>query len=51
GIHGMKYFLTKEEEELLKGFNWTKGCIALPNEELIELRNYCSVGTKVVIKK
>ncbi|MBK6511897.1 MAG: L,D-transpeptidase [Haliea sp.] len=30
--------------------NWTEGCIALTNEQLLELAKYVVVGTKVVVR-
>lgn len=50
GIHGMG----EENANKLKihsKLNWTKGCIALTNKEISELRNYVSIGTEVVIKE
>jgi murein L,D-transpeptidase YafK len=50
GIHG----IGKESEEKLQihnGFNWTDGCIALTNEQIVELRKYVDIGTKVLIKE
>lgn len=50
GIHGLG--VTTEEKLLIhEGFNWTEGCIALTNEQINDLRQYVSIGTKVVIKE
>lgn len=50
GIHGIgdtsdKKLMIHEEQ------NWTAGCIALTNKEINELRQFVSIGTKVVIKE
>lgn len=50
GIHG----IGEENDQKLQihnGFNWTDGCIALTNEQIIELRKYVDIGTKVIIKE
>jgi murein L,D-transpeptidase YafK len=50
GIHG----LGEESEEKLmihEGINWTEGCIALTNNEVLDLRKYVDVGTRVVIRE
>lgn len=50
GIHGLGE--TTEQKLLIhEGFNWTEGCIALTNEQMNDLRQYVSIGTKVVIKE
>ena len=50
GIHGLGE--TTEQKLLIhEGFNWTEGCIALTNEQINDLRQYVSIGTKVVIKE
>ncbi|MSR13496.1 MAG: L,D-transpeptidase [Gammaproteobacteria bacterium] len=50
GIHG----IGQETPSLLKihrNMDWTKGCIALTNREIHELRSYVDVGTRVVIRE
>ncbi len=50
GLHGVG----KETADKLKihsNLNWTKGCVALTNDEISELRQYVSIGTEVVIKE
>ena len=50
GIHG----LGEENADKLKvqrNLDWTQGCIALTNRDVNELRNYVTVGTKVVIRE
>lgn len=50
GIHG----LGDESDEKLfihEEFNWTEGCIALTNNEVVELRQYVEIGTRIVIKE
>jgi murein L,D-transpeptidase YafK len=50
GIHGLGE--TTEQKLLIhEGFNWTEGCIALTNEQINDLRQYVSIGTKVVIRE
>ena len=50
GIHGVGEE-TGETLDIHAKFNWTEGCIALTNEEIVELRKYVSQGTKVVIRE
>jgi murein L,D-transpeptidase YafK len=50
GIHGIGP-VNEERLHIHNEFNWTKGCIALTNEELNELKKYVHVGTKVVINE
>ena len=50
GIHGLGE-ITEEKLLIHEGFNWTEGCIALTNEQINDLRQYVSIGTKVVIKE
>lgn len=50
GIHGIGE-LNKEKLKIHELYNWTEGCIALRNDEINELRNYVSIGTKVIIKE
>jgi len=50
GIHGLG--ITTEQKILIhEGNNWTEGCIALTNEQINDLRQYVSIGTKVVIRE
>jgi murein L,D-transpeptidase YafK len=51
GIHGVKSFFDADKQNLIAGINWTNGCIALTNKDIRDLASYCTVGTKVVIKK
>ena len=48
GIHGIGEE-TDDRLALHKDENWTKGCIALRNEEIEELRNFVHIGTSVII--
>jgi murein L,D-transpeptidase YafK len=50
GIHGLGE-ITEQKLLIHEGFNWTEGCIALTNEQINDLRQYVSIGTKVVIKE
>jgi murein L,D-transpeptidase YafK len=50
GIHGLG--VTTEQKILIhEGNNWTEGCLALTNEQINDLRQYVSIGTKVVIRE
>lgn len=46
GIHG----LGESDPRVHKGFNWTDGCIALTNQQILDLSHWVSVGTKVIIQ-
>jgi hypothetical protein len=46
GIHG----LGEGDLEVHKAVNWTDGCIALTNEQLVELADWVAVGTRVVVR-
>jgi murein L,D-transpeptidase YafK len=46
GIHGVGRGDMKVHETV----NWTEGCIALTNEQLLELAKWVVVGTKVVVR-
>ena len=46
GIHGLGTGDIKVHETV----NWTEGCIALTNEQLVELVKWVAVGTKVVVR-
>jgi len=50
GIHGIGEV---DEEKLLihESQNWTAGCIALTNEEINDLLQYVSIGTRIVIQE
>ena len=50
GIHGIGP-LTDEKNRIHQGLNWTEGCVAVTNEEIIELRKYITRGTRVVIRE
>jgi murein L,D-transpeptidase YafK len=50
GIHG----IGEVDDKRLKTHrvaNWTEGCIAVTNEEIIDLRRYVGIGTKVTIQE
>ena len=46
GIHG----LGAGDEEIHGTFNWTDGCIAVTNEQIDELAQWVSVGTRVSVR-
>jgi murein L,D-transpeptidase YafK len=46
GIHGLGSGDMKVHETV----NWTEGCIALTNEQLLELAKWVVVGTRVVVR-
>lgn len=46
GIHG----LGEGDPEIHKTVNWTDGCIALTNEQLLELAEWVDVGTRVIVR-
>jgi murein L,D-transpeptidase YafK len=46
GIHG----LGSGDLEIHNAVNWTEGCIALTNEQLLELTPWVAVGTRVVVR-
>lgn len=48
GIHGIGE-LDDEKLMIHEAGDWTAGCIALTNDEIIDLKQYVTVGTKVVI--
>jgi murein L,D-transpeptidase YafK len=50
GIHGLGES-NEERRKIHESFNWTEGCIALKNQEIIALRQFVSIGTRVVIKE
>ncbi len=50
GIHGIGDE-TADRLEIHRNIDWTKGCIALTNREIRELRSFVEVGTMVVIRE
>ena len=46
GIHG----LGLGDLAIHRKFDWTKGCVALTNEEIEQLAEWVQVGTRVVIR-
>jgi lipoprotein-anchoring transpeptidase ErfK/SrfK len=46
GIHGVGAGDMKIHESV----NWTNGCIALTNDQLLELAGWVAVGTRVVVR-
>lgn len=46
GIHG----LGKGDLKVHETVNWTEGCIALTNEQLLQLAKWVVVGTRVVVQ-
>lgn len=46
GIHG----LGRGDLKIHETVNWTRGCIALTNEQLRELAEFVAVGTRVVVR-
>jgi murein L,D-transpeptidase YafK len=48
GIHGIGVE-TKDKLEIHQFADWTKGCIAMRNDEVEVLRRYISQGTRVII--
>jgi len=48
GIHGIGVE-TKDKIEIHQFVDWTKGCIAMRNDEVDTLRRYIGPGTKVII--
>lgn len=50
GIHGLGE--TNEKKLTIhQELNWTNGCIALTNEEVIDLKKFIDIGTPVIIKE
>lgn len=45
GIHG----IGDGSQKIHNQFNWTDGCVALTNDQILELDQWVTVGTKVVI--
>lgn len=50
GIHGIGE-ADEEKMRIHRSQDWTEGCIALTNSEILELRRYVGVGTKVTINE
>ncbi|MCI0591635.1 MAG: L,D-transpeptidase family protein [Gammaproteobacteria bacterium] len=50
GIHGIGQ-VNSEKLHIHNEFNWTDGCIALTNNEINDLRQYVSIGTRVLIRE
>jgi murein L,D-transpeptidase YafK len=50
GIHGIGA-INEEKLHIHNQFNWTNGCIALTNDEILDLRKFVDIGTKVVIQE
>jgi murein L,D-transpeptidase YafK len=50
GIHGIGESSPKKLD-IHRSQNWTRGCIALRNEEVNELRAYVTRGTRVIIRE
>jgi len=50
GIHGIGQ-QNDEQLQIHNGYNWTNGCIALTNEQIMELKQYVAIGTKVIIRE
>ena len=50
GIHGLGD-TNDEKLTIHQELNWTEGCIALTNEEILDLKKYVHVGTPVIIKE
>ena len=46
GIHG----LGGANPRVHRDFNWTKGCIAVTNEQIDQLSRWIAVGTRVVVR-
>ncbi len=45
GFHG----IGEGDPEIHDNFHWTQGCIAMTNEQIEQLHEYVSIGTRVVI--
>jgi lipoprotein-anchoring transpeptidase ErfK/SrfK len=43
GIHG----IGDGDKEIHESVNWTDGCIAINNEQLMELADWVKIGTRV----
>ncbi len=50
GIHGLGE-TNKEKLLIHRQADWTEGCVALTNADIMELKKYVRVGTQVVIRE
>ncbi len=50
GLHGIGP-LTHEKNRIHEAHNWTEGCVAVTNEEIIELKKYITRGVRVMIRE
>jgi len=50
GLHGLGA-PSADKSFIHRNFDWTKGCIALTNSQLRELRQYLKIGTQVAIRE
>lgn len=50
GIHGLGAE-NRKRLRIHENYNWTEGCIALTNKEIMDLKKYVHIGTKVVINQ
>ena len=50
GIHGLGH-ASAEQQDIHQRMNWTKGCIAITNREIRDLKGYISIGTPVSITR
>ncbi len=50
GLHGIGQ-MNEKKRLIHEAENWTEGCIALKNEEMNDLRQYITIGTKVLIRE
>ena len=48
GIHGIGE-MTDKKAEIHKVHNWTEGCIAVLNNEILEIKELVRIGTRVII--
>ena len=48
GIHGIGE-TTRHKLDIHRAVNWTEGCIALRNDEIMELKELVTIGTPVII--
>jgi murein L,D-transpeptidase YafK len=46
GIHGIGFGNASVHEQ----YNWTRGCVALSNDQIQDLARWVDIGTRVVIK-
>ncbi len=50
GIHGLG-MASRRQLLIHRNYNWTEGCIALTNDEILDLKKFVKIGTKVVINE